>query len=79
MWKVLIKLNGLVCSLLKLILLTFKAIHSLSPPYIRELITAKPKSIYGLRSNNGTLLLPPREKMLPALGARSFAAAAPVL
>ena len=57
----------------KILLLTFKAIHGLSPPYISELITVKPKSIYGLHSNNSNLLLPPVEKMLPTLGARSFA------
>ena len=50
-----------------------------SPPYISELITVKPKSTYGLRSSNSTLLLPPTQKMLPTLGARSFAAAAPAL
>ena len=60
----------------KILLLTFKAIHGLSPPYISELITVKPKSTYGLRSNNSTLLLPPTQKMLPTLGARSFVAAA---
>ena len=63
----------------KILLLTFKAIHGLSPPYISELITVKPKSTYGLRSNISTLLLPPTQKMLPTLGARSFAAAAPAL
>ena len=63
----------------KILLLTFKAIHGLSPQYISELITVKPKSTYGLRSNNSTLLLPPPQKMLPALGARSFVAAAPAL
>ena len=52
--------------------LTFKAIHGLSSPYISELITVKPKSIYDLRSNNSTLLLPATQKMLPTLGARSF-------
>ena len=62
-----------------MLLLTFKAIHGLSPPYISELITVKPKSTYGLHSNNSTLLLPPTQKMLPTLGARSFAAAAPAL
>ena len=61
----------------KILLLTFKAIYGLSPPYISELITVKPKSTHGpLRSNNSTLLLPPTQKMLPTLGARSFAAAA---
>ena len=65
----------------KMLLLTFKAIHGLSPPYISELITVKPKSTHGLRSNNSTLLqLPPTQKMLPTLGTRSFAvAAAPAL
>ena len=63
----------------KILLLTFKAIYGLSPPYISELITVKPKSTHGLRSNNSTLLLPPTQKMLPTLGARSFAAAAPAL
>ena len=57
----------------------FNSIHGLSPPYISELITVKPKSTYGLRSNNSTLLLPPTQKMLPTLGARSFVAAAPAL
>ena len=63
----------------KILLLTFKAIHGLSSPYIIELITVKPKSTYGLRSNISTLLLPPTQKMLSTHGARSFAAAAPVL
>ena len=62
-----------------MLLLTFKAIHGLSPPYISELITVKPKSTYGLRSNNSTLLLPPTQKMLPTLDACSFAAAVPAL
>ena len=44
-----------------------------------SLITVKPESTYGLRSNNSTLLLPPAQKMLPTLGARSFAAAPPTL
>ena len=63
----------------KILLHTFNAIHGLSPPYIIELISVKPKSIHGLRSNNSSLLLPPKKKMLPTLGARSFAAAAPAL
>ena len=65
----------------KILLLSFKAIHDhgLSPPYISDLITVKPKSTYGLHSNNSTLLLPPTQEMLPTLGARSFAAAAPAL
>ena len=48
-------------------------------PYSSELITVKPKSTYSLHSNNSTLLLPPTMKMLPTLGAHSFAAAVPAL
>ena len=54
-------------------------LHCLSPPYISELITVKPKSTYSLRSNNSTLLLPPTHKMLPTLGISSFASAAALL
>lgn len=63
----------------KILLFTFKAIHCLPPPYVSELATVKPKSTYGLRSNNSILLLPPTQKMLPSLGARYFAAGAPAL
>ena len=45
----------------KILLLPFKAIHSLSPPYISELITVKPKSTHSLHANNSTLPLPPAE------------------
>ena len=63
----------------KILILVFKAIHGLAPPYISDLITVKPKSSYNLRSNSSLLLEPPKEKMLPTLGARSFYAAAPCL
>ena len=59
----------------KILLLTFKAIHGLSPPYISELTTVKPN----LSSNNSSLLLPPTQRMLPTFASRSFAAAAPAL
>ena len=61
----------------KVLLFTFKAIHRLGPSYIQDLIIkVKSNSSYGLRSNNGILLLPPTEKMLVTLGGRSFYAAA---
>ena len=63
----------------KILILVFKAIHRLAPPYISDLITVKRKSSYNLRSNSSLLLEPPREKMLSTLGARSFYAAAPCL
>ena len=64
----------------KILVLTFKAIHRLTPPYISDLISAvRPKSSYNLRSNSSLLLEPPKEKMLATLGARSFYAAAPCL
>ena len=43
----------------------------------RLVFHVKPNSTYGFRSNKITLLLPPTQKMLPTLGARSFAVAAP--
>ena len=63
----------------KIILLTFKAIYGLAPQYIRDMISLKPNSNYALRSNNQTLLLPPRFRTLTTLGDRAFSAAAPKL
>ena len=59
-----------------LVILVFKAIHGLAPPYISDLIAVKAKSSYNLRSNSSLLLKPPKEKILSTLGARSFYAAA---
>ena len=58
----------------EILLLTFKSIHGLSPPYISKLVTVKPKSSYSLRLNN-TLLQYSQQKILTKLGARSFATA----
>ena len=63
----------------KILILTFKAIHGLAPKYIIELINIKPRSIYNLRSNQSSLLDPPKGKMLFTLGDKSFSAAAPYL
>ena len=54
----------------KILLLTFKSIHGLSPPYISELINVKPKSSYSLRSNNNTVVQYPQQKILAKLCAR---------
>ena len=40
----------------KILLLTFKAIHGLAPPYINDLVKGKPLTRYGLRSDSGILL-----------------------
>ena len=63
----------------KILILVFKAIHGLPPPYISDLISVKRNSSYNLRSNSNLLLEPPKEKMLSTLGAMSFYAAAPCL
>ena len=47
----------------KILILVFKAIHGLEPPYISDSITVKPKCSYNLRSNSSLLLEPPKEKM----------------
>ena len=64
---------------IKILLLTFKSIHGLSPPYISVLINVKPKSSYSLCSNNNTVPQYPQQKILATLGACSFASAAPSL
>ena len=51
----------------------------MAPKYIIELINIKPRSIYNLRSNQSSLLDPPRGKMLVTLGNTAFSAAAPYL
>ena len=65
----------------QVLLFAFKTIHDLAPSYIKDLINVKSKSSFNLRSNNGTLLEPPADRMLTfvltTLGARSFHAAAP--
>ena len=63
----------------KILILVFKAVHGLAPPYISYLITVKLKSSYNLRSKSSLLLESPKEKMLSTLSARSFYAAAPCL
>ena len=64
----------------KIILLTYKAIQGLAPRYLQELVIVKKESRYLLRSaNNGPFLSYPSGKMLPTLGDRAFAMAAPKL
>ena len=63
----------------KLLLMTFKAVHRLSPQYIRDLITIKTYPRYKLRSSNNTQLQYPNTKSLATLGDRSFMWAAPRL
>jgi hypothetical protein len=61
----------------KILLLTFKALHGMAPPYLTELIIPyKPQRI--LRSTNQNLLSVPKTK-LKYYGDRSFSKCAPVL
>ena len=64
----------------KILLLTFKSLHGLSPVYLHDLIAVRNESRYHLRSgNNGPFLEYPKGKMLSTLGERSFSMAAPKL
>ena len=57
----------------KILLLTFKALHGLSPKYIQDLVSIRKVSSYKLRSgNNGIFLDYPSGKMLTAFGDRVF-------
>ena len=42
----------------KILLMTYKAIHGLSPDYIQSLVQVKKKSLYNLRPNDKVLLAP---------------------
>ena len=61
----------------KILLITYKAIHSLAPQYIIELIKVK-NSNRNLRSSDSILLEYPSFKSSKTLGDRSFSFAAPV-
>ena len=63
----------------KILLLTFKALHGLSPKYISDLVSVKKGSNYCLQSNNKVCLEYPKCKMLKTLGGRSFLCGAPDL
>lgn len=63
----------------KIIVITYKVLNGMAPEYISDLISLKPASTYGLRSNNKQLLKVLPGKLLATLGDRAFAAAAPKL
>ena len=69
-----------ICEILatfKVILLTFKALHGLAPPYLRDLLTLY-TSARPLRSQ-GQNLLTPVQSRLKNYGDRAFQCAAPKL
>ena len=63
----------------KILLLTFKALHGMTPNYIRDLLTIRAQGRYSLRSNSSIVLEVPRDKILRSFGHRSFSMAAPNL
>ena len=61
------------CIVLKVLLITFKAIHGPAPSYISNLISVKDiNGRYSLRSNNGILLNAPTCESLATLGVDLF-------
>ena len=60
-------------------MLSFKAIHNMSPSYFSTLVSIKSCSAYSLRSNSSLILDSAKGRILSTLGARSFYAAAPTL
>ena len=60
----------------KIILLVFKSLNKLAPPYLSDKLLIKPEN--GLRSSNQNLLIVPR-KNLKSYGDRSFCTAGPKL
>ena len=64
----------------KILLITFKALHGLSPKYLSDLITIQQPSSHNLRRNdNGHLLERPSAKTKKTMGDRAFQVAAPFL
>ena len=64
----------------KILLLTFKAIHELPPPYTNDLVKSKSlNSRCRFPSNDRILLSHPTFKTLTTLGDRAFVASAPKL
>ena len=63
----------------KILILTFKAIHNMSPSYTSNLVSIKSCSAYSLRSNSSLILDRAKGRILSTLGARSFYAADPTL
>ena len=61
---------------LKVLLLTFMALHGLAPQHLQSLISVK-TSCYNLRVSNTLLLAMPSVKSKATLGDRAFAVAAP--
>ena len=61
----------------KILLMTYKAIHGLSPDHIQSLVQVKKKSQYNLRSNDELLLAPPTFKSNKTTRDRAFQVAAP--
>ena len=64
----------------KILLITFKILHGLSPKYLSDLISIQQPSSYHLRRNdNGRLLERPSAKAKKTLGDRAFQVAAPFI
>ena len=63
----------------KILLMTFKAIHSMAPDYICTLISHRKSTGYSLRSSTKVMLEVPSGKILPTLGGRAFCYVAPKL
>ena len=64
----------------KILLMTFKILHDLSPKYLSDLISIQHPSSYHLKHNdNGRLLERPSVKTKKTLGDRAFQVAAPFL
>ena len=63
----------------KILLMTFKVIHSMAPDHISTLISQRKSTGYSLRSSTKVMLEVPSGKILPTLGGRAFCYVAPKL
>ena len=63
----------------KTILMTFKAVHGLAPPYLSEMFSYKAHLRYKLRCNDSNMLVRPAIRSARTTGDRTFSVAAPAL
>ena len=65
--------------ILKMILMTFKALHGVAPPYLSDMLSYKSHLRYNLRCNDSNMLVRPAIRSARTTGDRAFSVAVPAL
>ena len=62
-----------------MILMTFKALHGVAPPYLSDMLSYKSHLRYNLRCNDSNMLVRPAIRSARTTGDRAFSVAVPAL